>query len=69
MPCCAVPLFISRLLAPRVREALAFFHYRDRDDFEVDIVIERGPGVVGEKSGTVQHGMADGRPASRLIAS
>ena len=27
-------------------EPLAFFHYRDRDDFEVDIVIERGPGVV-----------------------
>ena len=27
-------------------EPIAFFHYRDRDDFEVDIVIERGAGIV-----------------------
>src|SRR5690606_9332600 len=27
-------------------EPLAFFHYRDRDDFEVDIVIERGVGSI-----------------------
>jgi predicted AAA+ superfamily ATPase len=27
-------------------EPLAFLHYRDRDDFEVDIVIERGAGAV-----------------------
>ena len=27
-------------------EPLSFFHYRDRDDFEVDIVIERGAGFV-----------------------
>jgi hypothetical protein len=27
-------------------EPLAFFHYRDRDDFEVDIVIERGARAV-----------------------
>ena len=27
-------------------EPLTFFHYRDRDDFEVDIVIERGAGTV-----------------------
>ena len=27
-------------------EPLSFFHYRDRDDFEVDIVIERGAGEV-----------------------
>ena len=37
---------LPRLFAPSVREPLAFFHYRDRDDFEVDIVIERGPGAV-----------------------
>lgn len=27
-------------------EPLAFFHFRDRDNFEVDIVIERGAGSV-----------------------
>ena len=27
-------------------EPLSFFHFRDRDDFEVDIVIERGAGQV-----------------------
>jgi len=27
-------------------ERLNFFHFRDRDDFEVDIVIERGHGAV-----------------------
>lgn len=27
-------------------EPLGFFHFRDRDDFEVDIVIERGPAEV-----------------------
>jgi predicted AAA+ superfamily ATPase len=27
-------------------EPLSFFHYRDRDDFEVDIVIERGASAI-----------------------
>ena len=27
-------------------EPLSFFHFRDRDNFEVDIVIERGAGAV-----------------------
>lgn len=27
-------------------EPIEFFHYRDRDDFEVDIVLEQGGGLV-----------------------
>ena len=27
-------------------EPIGFFHFRDRDDFEVDIVLERGPAAV-----------------------
>lgn len=27
-------------------EPLGFFHFRDRDDFEVDIVIEPGPAEI-----------------------
>lgn len=27
-------------------EPLSFFHYRDRDDFEVDVVIERGAAAI-----------------------
>jgi predicted AAA+ superfamily ATPase len=27
-------------------DALRFFHFRDRDDFEVDVVIERGPNAI-----------------------
>jgi predicted AAA+ superfamily ATPase len=41
-------------------DPLSFFHYRDRDDFEVDIVIERGSrqlaGVEVKASATVREG-------------
>lgn len=41
-------------------EPLAFFHYRDRDDFEVDIVIERGQhalaGIEVKSGATVSEG-------------
>ena len=41
-------------------DALSFFHYRDRDDFEVDVVIERGAralvGVEVKASATVREG-------------
>lgn len=41
-------------------DPLSFFHYRDRDDFEVDIVIERGArhlaGVEVKASATVREG-------------
>jgi len=36
-----------RRQASALPSPIGFFHYRDRDDFEVDIVLERGTSVVG----------------------